>query len=429
MRIGVFTDRYLPQTDGVSVAVEIMRTELEKMGHEVYILAPRPSWRYRERSPRIIRFAAVKGLFFDDYLMTFYFPFQATRQIDKLNLDIVHFQTPGQIGLLGAYYAIHASKPLITTYHTDLVEYIKHYPKVIVGTIALAALAPAIVDGHFEDYRRNLVAMMPKRNIAQWHEKIVIHGLTLLHNHCDLVIAPSDKIKQQLESFGTTTEVKVLASGIDKITTTDADIEHWRHELNYAASDKVIIFVGRIGTEKNIGLLIRSFNIVARRNLNAKLLIIGAGDDLTFFKTQASESPYADRITFTGQIENSRLGALYGLSTVLGFPSLSETQGLVVNEAVAAGLPVVMIEHDITTAVIEGENGFFARNSARDFAAKLLRIISDQDLQHRFSGRSLELATKVTAAKQTAKLLGLYHETAELHQAKIRARSGTAVSR
>jgi 1,2-diacylglycerol 3-alpha-glucosyltransferase len=429
MRIGVFTDRYLPQTDGVSVAVEIMRVELEKLGHEVYILAPRPSWRYREASPRVIRFVAVKGVFFEDYLMTFYFPPQATRLIDKLNLDIVHFQTPGQIGLLGAYYAIHAGKPLITTYHTDLVEYIKHYPRVMVGTMALASLAPAIVDGNFEDYRKNLLAMMPKRNVAQWHEKIVINGLTLLHNHCDLVIAPSEKIKEQLIAFHTQSEVAVLASGIEKITTTTAEIEEWQERLNYRPSDKIIIFVGRIGTEKNLGLLIRAFNAVARRDTEAKLLIVGHGDDFDFFKDQASDSPYRDRITFTGNVEHVKVGALYGLATVLGFPSLTDTQCLVVNEAVAAGLPVVMIDKDITTAVIDGENGYFASNSAGDFSNKLLHIISDPELRQRFSKRSFELAKKVTAPMQTRKLLHLYEQTIDEYQRKAISEPVNIISR
>src|ERR1700683_970652 len=421
MRIGLFTDRYLPQTDGVSVAVETMRIELEKLGHEVYILAPRPSWRYRERTSRIIRFAAVKGMFFEDYLMTFYFPPKATCQIDKLNLDIVHFQTPGQIGLLGAYYTIHAGKPLVTTYHTDLVEYIKHYPKVMVGVMALAALAPAVIDGRFEDYRKNLVAMMPKRNLAQWHEKVVVNGLTLLHNHCDLVIAPSEKIKQQLIRFQTRSRIEVLASGVDKITTNDESISHWREQLKYKASDKVIIFVGRIGTEKNLGLLIRAFNIVATREASARLLIIGTGDDLTFFKNLAADSPYSDRITFAGQIEHAKLGALYGLASVLGFPSTTETQCLVVKEAVAAGLPVVMVDRNITTAVMENENGYFARNSARDFASKLVKILSDARLHERFSQRSLQLAKRETAEKQTAELIKLYEEAIKHHATKISA--------
>src|SRR6266404_6300358 len=114
MRIGIFSDRYLPQTDGVSYSIETFRVELEKLGHEVFVFAPRPSWRYKERSKRVIRFAAIKGMVWEDLLTSFYFPPQALKQIEKLNLDIIHYQTPGPVGLLGAYYALKYHMPLVT---------------------------------------------------------------------------------------------------------------------------------------------------------------------------------------------------------------------------------------------------------------------------------------------------------------------------
>src|SRR6266567_8184241 len=124
MRIGFFSDRYLPLTDGIAYSMEDARRELEKLGHEVYIFAPKPGLRYHETSPRVIRFPAVKGLFFDDYRTSLFFPPQTSRQIDKLKLDLIHFHTPGQIGLFGAVYALRHNVPLVTTYHTDLYEYV-----------------------------------------------------------------------------------------------------------------------------------------------------------------------------------------------------------------------------------------------------------------------------------------------------------------
>jgi 1,2-diacylglycerol 3-alpha-glucosyltransferase len=119
MKIGIFSDRYLPQTDGISISIETFRVELEKLGHEVYVFAPKPSLRYKERSSRIFRFPAIKGLFIDDWLTSFFFPPQVIKQIDKLNLDIIHYQTPSQIGLMGLYYGLQkicpSSPPTIPT--------------------------------------------------------------------------------------------------------------------------------------------------------------------------------------------------------------------------------------------------------------------------------------------------------------------------
>jgi 1,2-diacylglycerol 3-alpha-glucosyltransferase len=415
MRIGIFSDRYLPQTDGVSYSIETFRSELEKLGHEVYVFAPRPSWRYKEQSKRIIRFAAMKGLFWDDLLASFYIPPAAIRQIDRLKLDIVHYQTPGPIGLLGAYYALRFHIPLVTTYHTDLYEYVKHYPKVLPGTIALSLLAPVITGGGMSEYRSVLTSIKPERSVDKWNQKIVVRDLTLLHNHCDLVITPSKKMERQLLSWKTTSRIATLPTGVERIPASNRDLKAVQRKYDIADEDKLIIFVGRIGTEKNVSLLIRAFNTIGRRNTKAKLMIVGAGDDLNKFKEQAGKSPYSDRIIFTGRIERHRLGAIYDLATVLGFPSMTDTQGLVVNEAACAGVPVVMVDGDISEVVEEGVNGFISKNSSRDFAAKIVRILANNDLHKRMARESVRLAAEVSPGKQAEKLLRLYQETIEQH--------------
>ncbi|HEY2003832.1 MAG TPA: glycosyltransferase [Candidatus Saccharimonadia bacterium] len=416
MRIGLFTDRYVPQIDGVSISTESFRQELEKLGHEVYVFAPRPSWRYKERSSRIIRFPAVKGLFWEDNLSSLFFPPQISRQIDKLNLDIIHFQTPGQIGLFGAYYAIHNHIPLATTYHTDLYEYVKHYRATLPGTIALSFLVPAITGGGMSDYRKALSSITPERNIDRWNQKILVRMITMIHNRCDLVIAPSEKTKQQLLSWHTTSRVEVMPTGVDEITTKNREISHVRKLFDLSPDDQPIIFVGRIGTEKNVSLLIRAFATIGRQNRHAKLVIVGQGDDIDSFKRQAAATPYPDRIIFTGFIDHQKLGAILKVASVFGFPSLTDTQGMVINEAARAGLPIVMVDHGISQVVIDGQNGYFARNSARDFAAKVLKILANPELHQRMSKRSIELSAEVTPGKQAAKLLRLYQESIEQHR-------------
>jgi glycosyltransferase involved in cell wall biosynthesis len=427
-RIGIFSDRYLPQTDGVSYSIETFRVELERLGHEVYVLAPRPTWRYKEQTKRVIRFAAMKGLFWDDSLASFYVPPAALRQIEKLKLDIIHCQTPGPIGLLGYYYALRHKIPLVTTYHTDLYEYVKHYRKVLPGTIALSLLAPVITGGGMSDYRSTLLSIRPERSVDKWNQKIVVRSLTLLHKHCDLVIIPSFKLEKQLLSWHNTPKMAILPTGVDKIPASERDIKALQRKYQLSVQDQIILFVGRIGTEKNIGLLIRAFATIGKRNSRAKLMIVGDGDDLRFFKEQAAATPYADRIIFTGRIDRHKLGAVYEIANVLGFPSLTDTQGMVVNEAACAGVPIVMVDPDISEVVRDGENGFISRNSARDFAAKIIRILSNKELQEEMSKRSIKLAAEVSASKQAVKLLRLYHETIEQHNetfAKEQPSSGT----
>jgi 1,2-diacylglycerol 3-alpha-glucosyltransferase len=411
MRIGIFTDRYLPLSDGICTSIETFRQELEKMGHEVYVFAPKPSWRYKPPSNRIFFFAAVKGLFFEDYLTPFFFPPQAIKQIEKLQLDIIHYQTPGPIGLLGVYYALKHQLPLVTTYHTDLFEYVKHYRSTLPGTMALSMLLPAITGGSRAEYREALRSIKPERDIDKWHQKVLVRSLTLVHDHCDLVITPSKKIEAQLKSWKTKSRIVTLPTGVDKITTTKREVTLTRRKFGLDENDKMILFVGRVGTEKNIGLLIRAFTTIGRREPRSKLVIVGGGDDLQHFRDEAGKSPFADRIIFTGWIDRHKLGALYEAATLFAFPSLADTQGLATSEAAWAGLPIVIVDPDVTETVLDGENGYVARNSSRDFAAKVMRILANESLRNRMASRSVELASKTSASKQATKLLRLYEET------------------
>jgi glycosyltransferase involved in cell wall biosynthesis len=416
MRIGIFTDRYLPLSDGICTSIETFRQELEKMGHEVYVFAPKPSWRFKPPSKRIIFFPAVKGMFWEDSVAPFFYPPQALKSIQKLNLDIIHFQTPGPIGLLGVHFALKYNVPLVTTYHTDLYEYVKHYRSTLPATVALSMLVPAITGGSMGEYRKAMSGVKPERNIDHWHQKLLSRTLTLVHDRCDLVITPSRKMEIQLLSWKTTAPVVTLPTGVDKLTTNSDYSASLRKKFGFLNDDKLIVFAGRIGTEKNIGVLITAFNTIGRQDKKAKLVLAGQGDDLERYKSQAEKSKYADRIVFTGWIDHSHIGSLYAIASLFAFPSLTDTQSLVVNEAAWAGLPIVMVDPDVNEVVVDGKSGYIARNSGRDIAAKIIKILRDDSLRQSLSKHAELLASAISASKQAEKLLRLYEETIESHR-------------
>ncbi|HVE80805.1 MAG TPA: glycosyltransferase [Candidatus Dormibacteraeota bacterium] len=415
MKIAFFTDSYLPRADGVAYSIETFRVELEKLGHEVHVIAPAPGLRYKEKSPNILRFPAVKGLVFDDYLTSIFFPPQALLKIKKINPDIVHYHTPGQIGLLGAYYAIHNRKPLVTTYHSDLYEYVTYYPQVLPGAIALSMLSPLITGGKMDDLRFALSSIKPERNVDAWNQKIIVKGITMLHNYCDRVIVPSIKIEQQLRSWKTKSLIRVLPTGVDKITTTTRAAKLFRERYGLKESDQVILFVGRLGDEKSVDLLITAFAIIAPSHPKAKLVLIGRHEKQDKLVRQAKNLGVADRVVFTGRIERSRLGAAYKVATVFAFPSTTDTQGLVIQEAAWAGLPIVMIDHDITNVVIDKVNGLFSRNNARSFARRLSQVLTNDRLRQDMGEASIKLAAKYSAERQAKQLARLYETVLKGH--------------
>jgi 1,2-diacylglycerol 3-alpha-glucosyltransferase len=279
----------------------------------------------------------------------------------------------------------------------------------------LSLLAPVITRGKMEEFRQAFSSIKPERSLDIWHQKMLVRGITLAHNHCDLVITPSQKFQKQLKSWKTRAKITTLPTGVDKITSKPKDIETIKTKYGFRPSDKIILLVCRIGTEKNISLLIKAFDAIGAKVPNAKLVIIGPGDDLNLFKTEAAATKFPDRIIFTGYIPYQELGAFYDTASLFAFPSLADTQGLAVNEAACAGLPVVMVDREISEVVVNNENGFYAKNSPRDFANKIIQILTNEPLHRRMSKRSVELAKEVSAAKQAKKLADLYAETLQNH--------------
>ena len=408
MKIGFFTEMYYPKIDGVVISVDTFKRELEKLGHEVYIFAPSPNLRYKESDPSIIRFPAIKGLWFDEYMTKFPWTPQNYKRAKELKLDIVHIHTPSELGIFGMSLALKENIPLVTTYHTDLFEYAKHYPQTLPGVLLLIQLLPFFV-GKPSLFKATFSAMKPERSIDKWNQKIVLKMVPALNNLCNLVIAPSEKIKKQMLRWKTTAPVEVLPTGIEQLSASAEGLARFKSEYGITEKDKVILYIGRLAPEKNIELLISAFAKISPRVKDAKLLLVG--DDAHKKKLHKFVHTHGlnRKVIFTGYIKDrTLLGAAYAASDVFAFPSVTDTQGLVVGEAALMGLPVVMVDKGITETVVDGQNGFYAKNNPTDFAAKLITILENDALRRRMSKASQKLAASVTSHVQTLKLEKLY---------------------
>ncbi len=410
MKIGFFSERYLPQIDGVVYSIVNFRKELEALGHEVFIFAPAPSFRYKETDPHIIRFPAIKGLGFDDYLTKFPWTPQAYRRAHRLGLDIVHIHTPSEMGIFGIAVALKDNIPLVTTYHTDLFEYVKHYPQALPGAIILSQMLPLLVNKP-NLYKTSITLMRPEISIDRWSQKLVTKMIPLMNNLCDLVIAPSFKVAEQLKSWKTIKPVAILPTGVDKITTNSDEIKSFYNKYSSLRGKKVILNVGRPAAEKNLELLIRAFAIVHKHVPDSRVVIVGDNVHRKVLQAMAKSLGLTDKVIFTGFItDRTVLGAVFESSYVFAFPSRTDTQGLVVNEAAAAGVPTVMIDHGITEVVIDNKSGLYAKNNAADFADKLISILKDQALHDRLGDDARTRASKLSVNSQAKRLEALYKD-------------------
>jgi len=411
MRIGLFSDTYLPQVNGISYVLQITADELTKLGHDVHIFAPATNLQGREPrdTTNVHRFPAVEGIFFSDQLTSLFFPPSVLRKIKLLKLDVIHTFSPGQIGLLGAQAAIREGIPLVSQYSTDLYKYVERYPSVLPGSVILALSSPVILRLKPRELAEAAKLLKPKYSVTAWHKQLIAGMHTLMHERCAAVIALSPKMQKQLQGWNPDSYVALLPTGVDRIVPQSSHAAaDFRKKHGIADDDQVLLYVGRLSREKNLDLLIDSFKYIGPKYPKAKLVLVGSYDYEDTLKSRAAGLPDGDRIIFVGAVPRAELGAVYETADVFLFASQTDTQGLVVNEAAASGLPLVLCDADVSEVFIHEKTGLHAPAKARGFANTAMKLLADKSLRQKLGAAAQKEAAKYTEYKQTKKLETIY---------------------
>lgn len=430
MRIGLFTDTYRPTINGIVFVVETLKKQLESLGHEVYVfcpartIAPSRKAAYADEDPHIVRFASIKSGFFDDFDFTLFFPPRMLRRIKELDLDVIHIFTPSQVGLLGINAAVRHNTPLVVQHCTDLYEFVEHYPSVLPGVLALVGIVfPMSVKLNGKDVREIIKMYRPRAGATKWNRAIISKAITMLYSKADATIALSRKSYSQLKSWQNKNyryDITLLPNGVNAIPApSGAALIAFREQWGLSEKDEVLGFVGRLGEEKNLPVLIKAMNTIGKARPHAKLLFVGDFDYRETLEAMASESKYPERIIFTGALPREELGVVYASLNVFVFPSLKDTQGWVLHEAAHAHLPIVLIDREVSEVVEDGKSGFFAKNNATDVARKVVMLLSSPTKRARFGERSKELAAKFTEKKQARKFEKLYQHIIDHHNERV----------
>jgi 1,2-diacylglycerol 3-alpha-glucosyltransferase len=374
MRIGFFTDTYTPQINGVVTSIQLFAKALERQGHSVYIFAPTP--RQTADGPHIVRIPSLPFAFQPEMRVASIYSQHAYTLVRRANLDIIHSHDPFAVGLFGLAMAKRFRVPYVHTYHTLYPEYV-HYVWETRFTRAMA-----------ERLSRDFC------------------------DQCDLVLAPSTKIERALHEWGVTSRVERLATGVDadrfRVRDPAAEAE-LRRRFAIPESDRLLVFVGRLGKEKSVDTLVDAMQHV--RTPGARLLLVGDGPHREELTEHIAAHGLADRVTFTGYLQREDVAAAYGTSEALFFASTSETQGLVIAEAMAAGLPVVAVDDlAIADAVTDGSNGFLVSGGPTALAQAADRVLGDADLHTRMCEAARSRANDLRIDNQAALLVGFYDE-------------------
>ena len=383
MRIGIFTDTYIPFINGVTTSVLMLKGALEKKGHEVFIVTVNNEdlhYKY-EDDDKIIRIPGVPiGIY--DYRLTGIYPLKAINKIKKWNLDVIHSQTEFGVGTFARIIAKQFNIPLVHTYHTMYEDYI-HY----------------ITKGYFKKSSKKLVEYF-----------------TLFY--CDKTITelvvPTKKTYELFKKkYKVDRNIYIVPTGIDVERfyreNNKVDVVKFRGELGLNKDDFVILFVGRIGREKNLDLLVSSMKSLIDVSKKIKLLVVGDGPDADMYKEYVKKNNISNNVIFTGKVSWDNVVSYYIISDLFATASTTETQGLTVIEAMAASLPVVCInDESFSTTVINDLNGMIF-NNRREYKKAIITLFNDRKLLSNL-GRQARIESEMHSSKYFAeKLLDVYN--------------------
>lgn len=378
MKIGIFTDSYRPYTSGVVQSIELFTREYLKKGHKVYVFGPdQPIFKNRIKSEEgVFRFLSIPAPNLTDFNIPIPISPQMRATMKKIGLDIIHVHTPFVMGRLGARAARRFGIPVIFTYHTLYDQYAHYFP--------------------FAEKASRKVIQNISRDFC---------------NKCNMVITPSTPVKNYLDELGVVTPIRVIPTGIDLDEFSNND-ENWLHnKYSISKDEKILLFVGRLGKEKNLPFLIKAFKQILQVRPKTRLVIIGGGPLEESLKQFCVKLNIENKVIFTGLLSRYKIVHCYASADIFTFPSVTETQGLVIGEAKAGGLPVVAVDaFGASDMVIHGEDGFLTDLSINNFKRRILQLLQSEELYKDMSAKALQNAEYLSSAYCAEKMLQSYHD-------------------
>ena len=362
LKVLITTDLYTVATNGVVTSVQNLFDELTANGHDVRILTISDNLHsHKEGAVYYIRSVPLKGVY-PDLRMPTTFRHKLIQEIIDWKPDVVH----SQCEFFSYQFAARISKitgaPIVHTYHTLYEQYMTSY---------------LIPNKRVGDY---LVKMLSKRRLKR----------------VSTLVAPTQKVENTLQSYGMNTPISVVPSGI-------ALEQHFqrlpekeriarRRELGIGEEDMVLINLGRLGGEKNLGELLELFAQARKKNDSLKFLIVGDGPARGDLEKQAKALGIAEYVIFTGMVDPDQVQNYYQLGDIFVSASTSETQGLTYIEAAANGLPLLCRQDDCLADVLEeGENGY-EYTSAEEFLNAIDTMMDDDAWRAAAAKRSEQIA-------------------------------------
>ena len=390
MRIGIFTDTFTPEINGVATSCSLLFEVLKNNGHEVFVFTTGDKTYYDEKE-HIYRIKGVTLKRIYNYKLVFPFSIKILKFIKNLNLDVIHANTEYGVGLIGFNAAKRYKIPLVYTFHT-MIEYYTYY----------------ITHGFLDNIAKDIVRKLIKKYVYNSDETIV----------------PSEATKKYFKLINLRKYINVVPTGLSLDTfiknalTHKENKENLKKTLQIPNNFKVFLIIGRISKEKNFDETLAYINsFIKKYNYEkVKVLVVGDGPYLEELKKECDNLNMNQYVSFLGKVPHEEVSKYYAISDVFINSSITETQGLTYLEALASNTIVLARKADFLEGVIiDNESGFIYKNE-NDFIKHLVTILnlSNSD-KERINNNTKKILDKYSISSFYKNILRVYNRAIKDH--------------
>ncbi len=375
MRVVFFTNSYKPVVSGVVTSINTFREALQSTGHQVSVIAPSYEG-YVDEEPNVFRFPSIDLRHQVDLSIAMPFPALIAPTIHGLKPQIIHSHHPFLLGEVAAAFAWQLRVPLVFTFHTRYDAYARTY-------VPIAA---------------ELASLVTEQIVDRYLDK------------CQCVIAPTPTIRDLIQrTYRFEAPVHVVPTPVDLSAYRDLHPERVLDQLDVEGCE-LLLYVGRLAAEKNLDFMLRSFRRIAAQRPKARLALVGKGPYEGRLRALIAELQLGDRVLMAGAIPYAQVPDFAAAAKLFLFCSLTDTQGLVLIEAMAAGTPIVAVEAPGAQDALYDGGGVLTPASEERFADAVLDLLADENRRHQLASEALRVASRYTVEAVTECLVNAYED-------------------
>lgn len=429
MRIAIFTDTYVPDRNGASASINQFTRLMADDGNQIIIFCPKAG-HYKDRpydNITVKRYQSVTAPTYKDFKLALPFIWTAVKDLKEFAPDVVHIQTPLGIGWMGIWATKILKIKNIQTYHTyipDFLVYIK--PRSLIGINRItdlingAKLARKLDKIDVSDESYESIGLKPlleqitkereseekKNKTNKLDERFGRQYTRMVYNRADLVLTPSLAMKKLLKKQGVEPKIEVMSNGID--------YDFFKKKTSYAIGNK-IVNIGRLGFEKRVDITIQAFAVALKDNPKLRLDIYGDGPAKKSLQVLAKKLGVSKNIKFWGVYDIAKVSQKLCEYDCLATASPIETEGIVLLEAMASGLPILGVRKLAVPDIIkDGKNGYLSNPSDIDgMSRNMLKIMESSKVLERLGKNALEVAKEHEVRICKKRLFGFYEKIAK----------------